>query len=406
MAKLNKEQVSDILNSIHPKDKEDPVDKYTELLKTVSNGQNSTIDPMLLMFLGNNNSNKSMDKLYEAVAMKQVFKMLNDDDNPKNSITDLVKSINEATDKKIQAMQEAFLQQLNALKEIMPKPKSEETMLLEKIAEKIGESEKKGDTDEVDKLVKLIAVIQGSKQPEKDPLDTFSKMYAMVNAGNEKYIGLKEDLLQQQNDATMQQLNQALHIIDQQKNNSDWMGELRKSTQTINQFKSFMEESGLKPVPQKTEGGKVDLKYILDTVSEVVKNIAPNLPPPRKNPTWDVDKEAQKLYSKYKDILGQEDGKPLTLDFVKNELQKNPNVENLWQSHIKKAYEDQMKTGADINEPIDTDAEIAKMFQNIENTTATAETTEPATDEAEPVEEEPEDEPQVSQGKHIKGMSA
>jgi hypothetical protein len=402
MAKLNKEQISEILKSIHPKENDDPVDKYTELLKTVAGNQSSGIDPMMMMLLGNNGGNKSLDKLYEMVALKQTLKMLSDDDKPKDDIKELIKSINESTDKKLIAIQESFKQQLEAFKDIIPKPKSDEAKLLEHLVDKLDKAEKTGNTDEVDTLIKLLSIIQTNKTPEKDPLDTFGKMYEMVNSGNERYIGLKEELLKQQNQETQEQLKQALRIIDRQKDDSDWMSKLEESTSTINQFKTFMEKSGLKPVPQQTEGGKVDLKYILDTVSEVVKNVAPNLSPPRRNPSWDVDKEASKLYTKYKDVLGQEDGTPLTLDFVKNELQKNPNVENIWQAHIKKAYEEQnmqMPTeNPDMGEPVDTNEEIEKMFKELGKDVEP--TPEPESKETTTETNE------VPQGKHIKGMSA
>lgn len=416
MASINKEQVSEILKSMHPKNNDDPVDKYTELLKTVSNNQSSGIDPTLMLLMGNNNSNKSLDKLYEMVALKQTLKMLGDDDSDKHKdseITALIKSINDSTDKKLEALQNSFAEQIKAMMQLMPKPESEETKLLKIIASKLENADKKGNTDEVDKLVKLLSVIQSEKPAEKDPIESFSKMYEMVNKGNEKYIGLKEDLLQQQNDATMQQLNQALQIIDQQKNNSDWLGELRKSTSTINQFKSFMEDSGLKPAP-KSENGKVDLKYILDTVSDVVKNIAPNLPPPTPKPSWDLDKEARSLYTKYKDILGDEKGNPLTVDFVKKELQKNPNVENIWQAQIKQAMDEQGMDNPDIPEPKNTDEQIKKMFENLDNkpseTTANTETVidEEQTTESrqEQATEKEKDDDTILKGKHIKGMSA
>lgn len=371
MGKLSKEQISDLLNSIHPKEKEDTLDKYTELLKSLSNNQPVGIDPTLMMLLSSNNGNKSMDKIYEMVAMKQAFKMLSDDeDKPRhNDIDDLIKAIREDTDKKLQVMQDNVSKQIEALKEALPKPKSDESILLEKLIEKMDNANKKGDTDEVDRLIKLIEVMQSNKPAEADPLDTFSKMYGMVNASNERYMDLKEELYKQQNEATQEKLNEAWEIIKQNQNNADWMQELQKSTQTINKFKQFMEDSGLKPAPSKDSGGKVDLKYILDTVSEVVKNVAPNIPPPKQNPSWDIDKEATKLYNKYKTILGQENGQPLSLDFVKQELSKNPNIENIWQQQIKQAYNEQMTTDdtGDIKEPIDSDDEISKLFEEIDN---------------------------------------
>jgi hypothetical protein len=334
MAKINKEQVAELLKSIHPKEQEDPVDKYTELLKTMSSGSSGNDMLPFIMMLMNDKSGKSTDKLYETIQFKTLMKMLKEDDNTKDDIKELVKEIVDANDKKIEALEKSFSTAITAIKEMLPKPKSQEQEFMEKILEQLAVANKKGDTDEMDKLVKLLTIVQGNKQ-DKDPLETFGKMYEMVNKGNEKYIQLKEDMLSQANKSTQEQLNQALNIIEQQKNNQDWMEKLRESTTTINKFKDFMEQAGLKPAPAKE--GKVDLKYILDTVSDVVKNIAPAIPAPRPNPSWDIEKEAKRLYSKYKDILKQEDGSPLSTDFIKQELQKNPNVENIWKMQIDEA---------------------------------------------------------------------
>lgn len=393
------------MESMRAKKEEDPVDKYTKLLETVGSGGGDTnaMMPYLTMLMGQG-GNKSMDKLYEAVAMKQVFKMLGDDDDKKLNIDAILEKMDARTDKKLDAMQKNFQAMFDKMAEMMPKPKSEESMLLEKLLEKMDKANDKGDVDEVDRLIKLITVMQQNKPQEKDPIESFKSMYEMVNQGNEKYIGLREEMLKQQNDATLQQLDQALRIIDQQKDNTDWMQKLQESTQTINRFKSFMEDSGLKPTP-KTENGKVDLKYILDTVSEVVKGIAPALPAPKKNPTWDVDKEAQRLQKKYGQYLQTEDGKPLSLDFIKNELEKNPSVENQWKYQIEQALKEQGQQG-EVPEP-EEDDEIAKMFQQLEEEDEKGEEKETTTEETGDSEKE---KPETSKnepapkGRSIKGM--
>ncbi len=407
--KLNKDQISEMLKAIKPDKPEDPVDKYTELLKTVSSSgnDNSTL-PFLLMMM-NQSGSKGMDKMAEALTNMQMIKMFakmsEGDDGDK--ISELIKSMKEDTDKKIEALTDKFTE---AIKEIAPKPKSEEAQLLEKLLEKLSSAENKGDTDEVDRTIKLIEAIRPKKEEGGDSLDTITKIFALANNNNDKYIALKEDILKQQNDATQQALDQALAIIKNQENNSDWLSKLQESTQTINKFQSFMESSGLKPTPK--EAGKVDLKYVLDTVSDVIKNIAPALPKPKQNPSWDLDKETNTLYNKYKDIITTEDGTPITKDFVKSQLERNPNVEHIWQEEIKS----QMKTygmSSDIPEGKTVDEQVKDIFEGIDKKSAPVESADiPAPVEsadipapAEKTDEEPAkvEEPK---GKFVKGMKA
>jgi hypothetical protein len=395
---LDKDAVKKLLESIHPKEESD-VEKYTKLLETVSNQNNNGIDPLMLMLL-TDTKGKGMDKLYDIIAVKEITKLLRGSDDSNESIKNIIEKLDERTDKKIEALQKSFQDSLKAIVEVIPKPKSEEALLLEKIAEKLSNPDKKGDST-ADEIIKLITVLNNSNKKADDPVESFSKIYGIVNSSNDKYMDLKEQMLKQANDATQKQLEQALRIIDQQKDNADWMNKLKESTQTINQFKKFMEESGLKPVPAPTEKGKVDLKYILDTVNEVVKNIIPAIPPPKSKPSWDVEKEAQRLYSKYKDAFTQPDGSPITIDIVRQELMKNPDIERVWDAQITEALKQQMKEEA----PAEKESEESKnvveeIFDKLQKEKKVEE--KPATPEEKPDISPPE----IPKPKTIKGNTA
>jgi len=352
--KLSKEKIEKLLEAVSShKNEESELDKLENIL-SLTKDDSSQVDPMMMLLLSNTKGSSGDDKLAEAIYRKELIKALRSDDT---NIKDIIQELDKRTDEKIEALKQSFENTLNKtiemLKETLPKPKSKTEELLEELIKKISNSDKKEDS--TDTLIKLIQILGADKK--QDPLDTFSKMYSMVNEGNEKYIKLKEEMMQKENEATREQLQQALEIIRNNRNNQDWMEELKRSTRTINEFKKFMEESGLKPTP-KAEKGKIDMKFILDSISDIVGKIAPAIPPPQRKPTWDIDREAHTLYAKYKDILRQPDGSPLTEEFVKEQLLKSPNIEELWQDEIKKAYEEQQKAESE---------EIKKGDEEIEN---------------------------------------
>lgn len=399
MSKIDKNKASEILKTLNAKDEDEPVDKFSRLLELAKGGGNDNMMSMLLPMMMGQNGNKAMETLTQMMTIKQMTKMFDDGDDNKNGLSQILKEMNEQTDKKLEAMRNDFRETIHELKDSLPKPESEETKLLKRLIENT-EKNQTPQKDEYDKMQSLFKIIQSNNENKENPIETFKTLYGMMNEKDDKYMSLKEEVLKQKNEETQQELNRLLDYINENKNDSDWMAKLRESTQTINQFQTFMEDAGLKPAPSKSEGGKVDLKYIMDTISDVVKNVAPNIQPPRKNPSWDTAKEAQRLHKKYGAILTDEHDNPLTQEDIERELQKDPHLEQKWQHQIKQQLEAQ---GNDTS-----DEDIEKMFNELQEETPPPQQTEaPSNEEPEEGKEEEDnsvDDNGLPKHKVIKGM--
>ena len=327
---LPKEKVAELLKNITPKS-ESTEDKLLKLLESVKEGSggDNMLPFMIMAMTGGNKGGMDMEKAFYLKAMKDLFK----DDSSSNDLSKVLKEMDERMSARIEKSEERMIQ---LIKELVPKPESETDKLLKEVLNKLSNGNGK---DDVNTAIELAKIFKTDSSNQKDPIDVALKLHEMNKDSMKEVNEWKERYFEDKNKATQSQLEQALEMIRLNQNNNDFMTQLQNATTTLDKFKSFATSSGLiqQPDPNVAKEGKLDWKYIMKTISEVISNVAPQLKPPEQKSNWNLDAEAERVYNQYKDRITREDGTPINKDFVKQELIKNPNVTAQWEYAIAQA---------------------------------------------------------------------
>lgn len=332
---LPKEKVAELLKNVKPKE-ESSEDKLLKLLETVkgSDGSDNMLPFMLMAMNSGKSGGDGLERVYYMKAMRDLF----DDGKDKFDIKDVIRELDERTSQKLERFEEKMLQ---LIEKIAPKPESETDKLLKQLLAKVADG--KGDKSDVNTVIELAKIFKGDNQ--KDPVDIAIKLHEMNKDSLNEVNKWKERYYTDKNEATQKQLEQALQMIQLNQNNNDFMSQLHNATETLDKFKSFATQSGLiqQPDPNATKEGKLDWKYIMKTITDVVGNVAPMIRPPEQKSNWNLEAEADKVFKQYKDTITRQDGTPIDREFVKQELIKNPNVSRQWDMAIEEAMAQSMR---------------------------------------------------------------
>ncbi|WP_343577681.1 hypothetical protein [Mycobacterium sp.] len=324
--KIDKSTIENILGKI-VKPKENDNDKLYELLNNMQSkgSDNNSFLSMLPLFL-NSKGNGGIDRLYDLIALQSAMNMMKPPE--KNNKEDIL-------EREIREMKEEFKNELRELKETKNNNNSDtNSEILKVLLQSLIGNSGKNDNE----LLKILIPVL--KSDNKDPIDILKNYAELISGNNDKVDKLKDEMhqrelekLKEHNEETQKMLTEVVRKINENKGDAEWMEKLQQSTETLNKFSEMTKKMGLMPAP--SEKGKVDLKYILDTVSNIVSNTVPALKPPERNNLWDVDREAERLYNRYKDDIVDTNNKPITKEFVKQALIQNPKLDEQWDAMIK-----------------------------------------------------------------------
>ncbi|MEM0142342.1 MAG: hypothetical protein QXL94_00105 [Candidatus Parvarchaeum sp.] len=325
--KISREEIKELIEKLRIK-KDPPVD-YEALGQLAKNTQNSSPDNLAMlmaMMMSNNKGGNTMDKFMEVQMMLSTLKALQQfgqDDGQSN-----FKAI-------IDELQKQRKQDMDTIAQVLAKNKEDEKEerrhkemmdVLTKALE-IGK-EKEPKQDPMGNLV-----IEMIKDRDKlNPLDIYDRVQKNTSEQYIKQMELEKAHAKEKQEMQDKFLTEFRQYVEDHSSNADTMAELSKATQTIDQFQNFAKKLGW-VTPSKEEGteDKLDWRFLLNRALDIATNVSGAVNKPKRNPSMiDYNAEANRLFAKYKDSVEKPDHTPISKEWLRQQLEANPNLEKDW----------------------------------------------------------------------------
>lgn len=327
--KLSRDDIKELIGKLRVK--QEPSYDLEALGSLAKNTQGSSPDQLamiMMMMAGNQKGGGGMEKFMEiqmGIAAMKALQNLNGGESDTKGFKELMQEIQKQREEDNKRFQDMFTKKEEAERE---ERRHRETI---EMIQKMSEASKEKNHGQVDPMTTLM--IEMIKDREKvSPLDIYDRVQKNTADTYLKQMEMEKQHAKEKQEMQDLFMERMQAYADSHSGNRDAMAELGKATETIGEFQNFAKRLGwVSPTKEEGSDDKLDWRFLLNRALDIATNVSGAVNKPKRNSQMmDVSKEADRLYSKFKDNVEKPDHTPIDKQWLAQQLQSNPNLERDW----------------------------------------------------------------------------